>query len=476
MKLVTLLSVALFGANAVRQRRSNRASTTKFIGGVPVLNYDLAYGGGSLSEEEKVGNEQKWVIFLKSKVTQAVRQKLCSTIKCSKQGDTIPFLEVIACEGGLRSFLLTRIMNRLAKYVEPESQAQETPEFKGQAAASWGLDRIGASKRANDGEGVHVYVLDTGVRATHGDFGGRVIPTLDMSSDSRVLCTAENAATCSEDGRGHGTHCAGSAAGSTYGVAPAATVHAVKVLATSGSGSWSWSYDALDYIATDGERPAIASMSLGGEGKLEAMGDSVDATVNAGVVVVVAGGNSNDNACKYSPAYVSSAITVGSTDSTDTRSYFSNYGACTDIWAPGSDIISASHASDDGSSTKSGTSMACPHVSGASALLLQTHTDWTADEVIEELLRTAIDGAISDMQRHDTNRLLYVGADAGSNPPAPVPTEPPSDETCKGWCPSFLCGRANCRGCPKCSGMLVEKSGKGGKGKGGKKSKAKADC
>merc|ERR1719199_2459089 len=171
--------------------------------------------------------------------------------------------------------------------------------------------------------------------------------------------------TCAGDAQGHGTHCAGTAAGETYGVAPAAKVKSVKVLSDQGSGSWSWSYYALDWLAQNPTRPAIASMSLGGSGTQQAMRDAVNAAVNSGVVVVVAGGNSNGDACRFSPAFVPSAITVGSTTSTDARSSFSNYGSCTNIWAPGSDVVSADHRSDTGTRSLSGTSMACPHVSGA---------------------------------------------------------------------------------------------------------------
>merc|ERR1719512_39710 len=153
---------------------------------------------------------------------------------------------------------------------------------------------------------------------------------------------------CAGDVQGHGTHCAGTAGGETYGVAPSASVRAIKVLGDNGSGSWSWSYGALDWLATNQVRPAVASMSLGGQGTQQAMADAVDAAVNAGVVVVVAGGNSNSDACRFSPAFVPSAITVGSTDSRDRRSSFSNYGACTNIWAPGSSVLSASHTSDTG--------------------------------------------------------------------------------------------------------------------------------
>merc|ERR1719384_409988 len=153
-------------------------------------------------------------------------------------------------------------------------------------------------------------------------------------------------ASCANDRQGHGTHCAATAVGATLGVASNARGGAVKVLSDYGSGSWSWSYYALDWLTTNPTRPAIASMSLGGWGNQQAMRDSVDAAVNGGVTVVVAGGNSNSDSCRFSPAFVPSAITVGSTTSTDARSSFSNYGSCTNIWAPGSSVLSAGHGSD----------------------------------------------------------------------------------------------------------------------------------
>jgi len=235
-----------------------------------------------------------------------------------------------------------------------------------EADATWGLRRIGTSQRSSGGAGTHIYVLDTGIRKTHSEFGGRVIPTLDKTR-FQSRCISWSPLPCAGDKQGHGTHCAGSAAGATYGVAPEATLHAVKVLGDDGSGQFSWSYDALDFLATKGERPTIASMSLGGRGTSSAMQAAVDTAVNAGVTVVVAGGNSNSDSCRFSPAFVPNAITVGSTTSTDERSYFSNYGSCTNLWAPGSSVLSADVASDDASSRKSGTSMACPHVSGAAA-------------------------------------------------------------------------------------------------------------
>merc|ERR1719491_294658 len=173
-------------------------------------------------------------------------------------------------------------------------------------------------------------------------------------------------------------------------------------------------------MATNANTPAIASMSLGSSGTPAAMKRAVDGAVAAGVVVVVAGGNSNRDACTFSPAFVPAAVTVGSTDSTDKRSSFSNYGICTGIWAPGSAITSAGVGDDTGSRTFSGTSMACPHVSGGAALVLGESPTKSPAEVLVDLVDRAEKGAISDLKNGDVNVFLWVGSG-----PAPVPS--PSD-------------------------------------------------
>jgi len=412
----------------------------KFIAGVPVLNYHTAYGGVSLEQDSE--QEQEWVIVVKPGTTDAEVERMCKTNKagCNLVGHAtggVPFVELRGTERDLEAVLSAAA--GAARYVEPDTEMHMIPELEADnvEAATWGLTRIGADTRVRSGAGVTVFVLDTGVRTTHQEFTGRGSPALDMSSGAPVECKGD--LSCAKDKQGHGTHCAGSAVGKTFGVAPSAALGSIKVLSDSGSGSWSWSYSALDWLATGSTRPAVASMSLGGRGNQQAMKDAVDAAVNAGVVVVVAAGNENSNACNYSPAFVPSAVTVGSTTSRDARSSFSNYGACVDIWAPGSDVLSASHRSDTGSAKMSGTSMACPHVSGGAALVLEANPNMKAVKVVARLQENGVKGALTGLKRDDTNVLLYVAE--GGAPPTPPTPAPPAGE-CAWYC--SLCVLEQC--------------------------------
>jgi len=431
------LLVAADGARISRKhhQRNTVKPGAKFIAGVPVLNYDQAYEGEALVEGAE--REGEWVVVVNSGTSDAQIKTMCAAAPhgCKLTGHPseggVPFLEMRGTEGDLEAVVHSAAGS--VKFVEPDQTVYMIPEMEtdGVEAATWGLNRVGADQRGRSGGKATVFVLDTGVRVSHQEFGGRAAPALDMTIGEPKECGGD--LSCAGDKQGHGTHCAGSAAGETFGVAPGAAVRSVKVLSDQGSGSWSWSYYALDWLAKSSTRPAIASMSLGGRGTQSAMKDAVDAAVNSGVVVVVAGGNSNSDACGFSPAFVPSAITVGSTTSRDARSSFSNYGSCTDIWAPGSSVVSASHRSDSGSTSLSGTSMACPHVSGGAALVLDADPSKSAAKVIEELIKGAVVGAISDLKSGDTNALLYVGE--GGPPPAP-PAPPAS---CPWYCGARLC-------------------------------------
>jgi len=411
-KLLTAWSgVASFQVLGARVTRQGSASNVnaKFIAGVPVLNYHLA--------QDVV---EHWVLSVKPSTSDSEIEAMCKMSKgCELTGHPdeggVPFFSIHGTEHDLEELLSTTA--EMIESIEPDHEVsipddefvEDGPEDEEMSAAAetWGLTRIGADQRRSDGSGTNVYVLDTGVRVTHSQFSGRAVPQLDMSSGNLQVCSSSSSS-CAADRQGHGTHCAGSAAGRTFGVAPGARVFGVKVLGDDGSGYGSWSQSALDWIARNGRRPAVASMSLGGPGTSSADRRAVDAAVSRGVTVVVAGGNSNTNACNFSPAFVATAITVGSTDSRDRRSGFSNYGSCVNIWAPGSGVKSASHRGDDRSATFSGTSMACPHVAGAAALALQASSSLSPSAVLRKLRDAAESGKISDLKSGDTNRFLNI--------------------------------------------------------------------
>ena len=285
----------------------------------------------------------------------------------------------------------------------------------GVTAMSWGLDRIDQRNlplnslysRNYAGAGVNVYIIDTGILASHGEFGGRVTSGYSSISDGRG----------SQDCNGHGTHVAGTVAGSNYGVAPSASLIAVRVLDCSGSGSTSGVIAGIDWVVENHQSgvAAVANMSLGGS-RSAALDLAVARGVADGVVFVVAAGNSNANACNYSPAAESLAITVGSTTSTDARSSFSNYGSCVDVFAPGSNITSAWHTSNSATNTISGTSMASPHVAGIAALALSANSSLSVSGVASWITSTATAGVVTGPGSDSPNILSYSLLSA--SPPA----------------------------------------------------------
>ncbi|XP_072041369.1 aqualysin-1-like [Amphiura filiformis] len=270
-----------------------------------------------------------------------------------------------------------------------------------QTVSSWGLDRVDQRNLPLDdtytpprnGSGVDVYIIDTGLRHSHNDFGGRAAYHWDYQPDNEGI-----------DCNGHGTHCGGTSSGTTYGVAPGSNVFSVRVLSCFGVGSWTNVIAGVDSV-TSASGNRVGSMSLAGSGA-QSVDDAVSAAVAAGAVMSVAAGNDNVNACNYSPAREPTAITVGATDSTDTRASFSNYGSCLDIFAPGVSITSAWHTSDTASHTKHGTSMACPHVSGAAALLLARGV--SAGNVTSTMVAEATTGVVGNPGNGSPNLLLYV--------------------------------------------------------------------
>jgi aqualysin 1 len=274
-----------------------------------------------------------------------------------------------------------------------------------QTGATWGLDRT--DQRAlplsttysynSTGSGVRAYIIDTGIRLNHTQFGGRASSGYDAVDGGSA-----------DDCNGHGTHVAGTVGGSTYGVAKNVSLVAVRVLDCGGSGSWGAVIAGMDWVANNHVKPAVANMSLGG-GASTAVDNALQNLISRGVTVGVAAGNGNrggrqQDACNYSPARVPAAITVGATDKTDTKTSWSNYGPCVDIFAAGSGITSAWHTSTSATNTISGTSMATPHVVGVAALYLQSNSSASPATVASALKGNATTGVVT--KSSTTNPIL----------------------------------------------------------------------
>ncbi|MEV0681453.1 S8 family serine peptidase [Actinosynnema sp. NPDC050436] len=278
---------------------------------------------------------------------------------------------------------------------------------------TWGLDRVDQKNLpldkkynyANTASNVTAYVVDTGIHKAHSDFGGRAVDGYDFIDNDSVA----------QDCNGHGTHVAGTIGSTTYGVAKGVRLVAVRVLNCQGQGEWSQVIGGIDWVAKNAVKPAVANMSLGG-GADSSVDNAVKKAVAAGVTFAVASGNDNKDACSTSPARTPEAITVNATDSSDTRSTFSNYGSCTDIFAPGTGITSTWN--NGGTNSISGTSMATPHVAGAAALYLSGNTSATPAQVAKALTDNATSGAVKSPGSGSPNKLLYTGfiGDGGPSP------------------------------------------------------------
>ncbi|MEV1107114.1 S8 family serine peptidase [Micromonospora sp. NPDC049751] len=278
---------------------------------------------------------------------------------------------------------------------------------------SWGLDRIdqrnlpldSSYTYPNTASNVHAYIIDTGIRFSHNDFGGRATSGYDAVDGGSA-----------DDCNGHGTHVAGTVGGSTYGVAKGVQLVGVRVLNCSGSGTNAGVIAGVDWVTQNAIKPAVANMSLGG-GANSSLDTAVRNSIASGVTYGLAAGNDNGaNACNTSPARTTEAITVGSTTSSDARSSFSNIGTCLDIFAPGSSITSAWYTSNTATNTISGTSMATPHVVGAAALVASANPSWTPAQVRDQLVSNATPNVVSNAGSGSPNLLLYVGS-GGTTPP-----------------------------------------------------------
>ena len=342
---------------------------------------------------------------------------------------------LVSKHGGVKRFTYTRALKgfsaklpdaavaalRLDPSVAYIEQDQVMSAVAEQTGATWGIDRVdqrdlplSTTYEYNaDGTGVTAYIIDTGIRFDHEQFGGRATSGFDAVDGGSA-----------DDCNGHGTHVSGTVGGATYGIAKNVRLVAVRVLDCGGSGTTSGVIAGIDWVTADHATgaPAVANMSLGG-GASTSLDNAVIKSIEDGVTYGIAAGNSNANACNYSPARAGPALTVGSTTSTDARSSFSNYGICVDIFAPGSSITSSWYTSATATNTISGTSMATPHVVGAAALYLQANPGATPAQVEAALEGNATTGKVTSAGTGSPNLLLYT-AFISAGPPPPPPAAP----------------------------------------------------
>lgn len=301
------------------------------------------------------------------------------------------------------------------RYVEPNGVARIAATQS--PTPSWGLDRIDQTSLPlnnsytypNSGGGVHAYIIDTGILGTHNEFTGRM----------GAGFTAVNDGNGTTDCNGHGTHVAGTTGGTTYGVAKGVTVHPVRVLNCAGSGSFSQVISGINWVAANRIQPSVSNMSLGG-GFSSTTNAATSAMVAAGVFSAVASGNSSADACGFSPASTPTATTVNASGITDARASFSNFGTCTDIFAPGVNITSSWIGGNSATTTISGTSMASPHVAGAGALYLSANPTHTPAQVDAALKANGALNKISNPGTGSPNVLLNISF-IGGGPPNNLP-------------------------------------------------------
>ncbi|MFE9193148.1 S8 family serine peptidase [Micromonospora sp. NPDC007208] len=351
-----------------------------------------------------------YIVVLDKKATPGQRRAAASALTKSNGGTVRQVFEKAL--NGYSATMTRQQAARLATnsdvaYVEPVRTLSTSGTQT--APPSWGLDRVdqvspklnGSYSYPNTGAGVTAFVIDTGIDVAHQDFGGRAVSGYDFVDQDDVA----------EDCDGHGTHVAGTIGGTQFGVAKEVELVALRVFGCDGGARTDHIVAAIDWATTHKTGPSVVNMSLGGfdNGTDQAIANAINNSVANGLTYAVAAGNDYDDACSYTPANVSAAITVGATDMVDYRSWWTNYGSCIDIYAPGMSIVSAAAGTGNGSVSFNGTSMASPHVAGAAALLLQANPTWSPAQVRDTIVTKGIAGAVHNPWG-GTDRLLNVAA------------------------------------------------------------------
>ena len=397
------LSITKTAGKNEKYKKSERPIPNRFI---VVLNDDKGGRENSFSRAETFSNELN--TFYSGKIDKQFTSAINGYSVEMSQTDAFKLSE-----------------DARVKYVEEDGEVFASSL---QPGASWGIDRVDQRDLPLDGNynftgmgtGVHAYIIDTGIRVTHQDFGGRAVADFDAFNDG------QNGIDCN----GHGTHVAGTVGSNTFGVAKNVTLHAVRVLNCSAQGSLSDTVSGIDYVTRNHISPAVANISITATGTSSTLDAAIAKSVASGVTYVVAAGNFNQNACNYSPARSADAITVGASTNIDLRFGVSNYGSCVDIFAPGTSILSTAVWGDTATAFMSGTSMASPHVAGAAALYLETNPTASPAMVAKAITDSATKNVLGSIGAGSPNLLLYsVLEGTNSTTPTPTPVSPPPAPT-----------------------------------------------
>lgn len=411
--VVWIVCVLLLGTASIGYAQETDGANTIYL---PLIN--SIDGGGDVAASPQASEPipGQYIVVLRDDLVASASVSAIAAEMATTYGGELLYTYDAALNGFAIKFAEERSANAVSSLTQDErvelveqdstvSIADETMVNLTQSGATWGLDRIDQRARPlsgtftynKTGAGVRVYIIDTGIRTAHSEFGGRATYGFDAVDNTLPA----------DDCNGHGTHVAGTVGGSTYGVAKGVSLIAVRVLNCSGSGSNSQVIAGINWVTTNHIKPAVVNMSLGGSAS-SVLDAAVQNSINRGITYAIAAGNSNANACNYSPARVGAAITVGATTSTDARASYSNWGTCLDLFGPGSSITSAWYTSNTAINTISGTSMATPHVAGVAALYLQGTSGVTPATVASALTTLSTPNVVTSRGTGSPNRLLFT--------------------------------------------------------------------